>query len=547
MHARRPFRVKTLLILCVASLLLGACGGGSTGSTWFNLPSVTLRVGDDGDSIRTFGLNVGSLSAFGIKDIMDSLAASGTDTLEVRIGYNGIHVYANGQDLPYIHWDEDSAAALADVLNAVALQSGTAGADAHDLVNLLRFIGVGVRIQLTDSPAERWRGETSFTPENAPEEIVGPLDLSGVAFDGAGNMTLDGVDLGMLGLPPLLDAATLQMLSSLGAETLSVQVTPNTLDLALNGNALPSLAYDTESLAAGLELARALLADDPDTLGLVETLLPSLPAMDLTVQVSFTGEAVGGTTLGALHVDVSEAGELSVLGLPLGADLLPAATLAPLTDAGVHRLDLQINGSEIALAQNGQVMPTITLHENGRGLIAQIAGDPNVPNILALLDSLTASAPLELVLTLPGDTSDPAAASPLADLSFAPAELGELNRPVLRLPVTVDGGQLTSIGGLDPSALGMSDPIMLPLGPLADAGIDSLTVKTTTNRMDIMTDGQDALSLAYDEMALQGLLGLVSAMTGGPLGGNAAMETFIMDVLLEMVVVADAELTLDMP
>jgi len=44
----KPKILKIFLVALMASLVLGACGGGTTGSTWFNLPSIPVKIGADG-------------------------------------------------------------------------------------------------------------------------------------------------------------------------------------------------------------------------------------------------------------------------------------------------------------------------------------------------------------------------------------------------------------------------------------------------------------------------------------------------------------------
>ena len=40
----KPKILKIFLVALIASLLLGACYGGSTGRVWFNLPSLPIHL-----------------------------------------------------------------------------------------------------------------------------------------------------------------------------------------------------------------------------------------------------------------------------------------------------------------------------------------------------------------------------------------------------------------------------------------------------------------------------------------------------------------------
>ncbi len=545
MGTKLTYRTKLILLLCVAVLALGACGGRSTGKTWFNLPSIALHVGDDGDSVRALGLPVGTLTALGIKDIADGLVAGGIKSLEVRLGYNGIHVYVDDSELPYIHWDEESVSELARIVDQMNLGLP---ASADTLLSLVRRYGMGVRLALSDDrPDFRWSGETSFTPSEAPANIVGPINLGGLAFDSSGAISLDGMDLSMLGVPPVLDTHTLDLLSSMGAESLRITTTPNTLDFAINGKALPGLAYDAESLEAGMAFARVMLADDAATLSLVETYLPQLPTLDLTVEVSFTGTPVGSTQLGPLHVNVADDGSLSVLGLPLGSDLLSADALAPLTDAGINRLNVQIDGTGkgVALAGNGMVLPSIvSWNDAGLDLIDGLAGgNGTVPGVVTLLEILSADAPLDLVLTLPGSGGE-MGANPFDGHSFVTVDLGETNTPTLRLNIEVKNGAVVSISGFDLEAMGMTD-VALPdilLTMMADNGVSSLTLVTLPNQLDVQLDGQTALSIAYDVAAFDAVMGVL----GDSMTDQATLLEFVSAELLPLIVAANAAVVVNL-
>lgn len=535
-----------MVSLCLASLMLGACtGGGSTGTTWFNLPSVVVRVGNDGDSLRALGLTVGALSAFGVKEVTDRLVDGGVETLELRLGYNGIHVYVDGDELPYVYWDEESAAALAGLVDQLGVGLPVS---ADRLFAWVRRVGVGVRVSFTDgSPSYRWSRETNITPMDAPSDVIGPLHLGGIAFNDAGALALHGVDLAALGVPPLLDEDTRALLARLGVETVHLATTPNSLDIALNDTVvLPGLAYDERSLAAGVDFARLLLAEDPDTLELVETFLPRLPALALTVDLSFTGAPVGATQLVPLTVSVTEGGALNVLGLPVVGAELPADVLDTLQRADIQRLDVNFSGGSIALAANGTVLPTMALAASGLQVIDGLMdGGGLLPDAVALAETLAGAEPLSLTLTLPGDASDPAA-NPLAAHAVEPIVLEDGLIPFMRIDIEVEDGRVASIGGMNAALLGLGN-VTLPealLDLAADARMNSLALKTSANTMDVLADGQSLLALKYDEESLGAFLNLLPAITE-----DDSMDDFLAfaeSSLVPLFVGSDIELVLNL-
>lgn len=263
-----------------------------------------------------------------------------------------------------------------------------------------------------------------------------------------------------------------------------------------------------------MDFARLLLAEDPDTLELVTTFLPRLPALALTVELSFTGAPVGETQLVPLTASVAEDGALSVLGLPVVGAELPANVLDTLQRADIQRLDVNFSGESIALAANGTVLPTVAVEASGLQVLDGLMdGGGLLPDAVALAETLAGEEPLSLTLTLPGDASDPAV-NPLAAHAVEPIVLEEGLIPFMRLDIEVEEGRMASIGGMNAALLGL-DNVTLPealLDLAADAGINSLALKTSANTMDVLADGQSLLALQYDEESLGALLNLLPAI-----------------------------------
>lgn len=150
---------KIFVVALIASLVLGACGGGTSGSTWFNLPSVQVNIQPD-NTVNVFGFNLGAVLP---ATLIQQLSSANLGKLEVRAGYNGIHVYANGVDLPYLTWDADAVDTLQ---NIVRTMPGIPNANLiANLLPWLRTIGMGVAINLPGGgdAGPRWAGETAVT------------------------------------------------------------------------------------------------------------------------------------------------------------------------------------------------------------------------------------------------------------------------------------------------------------------------------------------------------------------------------------------------
>ncbi|MEZ4633856.1 MAG: hypothetical protein R2856_02560 [Caldilineaceae bacterium] len=114
-------------------------------------------------------------------------------------------------------------------------------------------------------------------------------------FDQSGGASIAGTPLSDLGVAFALPANVLQILQSINAEQVTINTTPTGIQLGLNGQPLPSLAYNGESLGRALGLAQPFVAGTPLESTLAD-LGPQLEGADIGVAVSFTSEPVGGIT-----------------------------------------------------------------------------------------------------------------------------------------------------------------------------------------------------------------------------------------------------------
>ncbi|MCB0158625.1 MAG: hypothetical protein KDD83_10885, partial [Caldilineaceae bacterium] len=101
----RPRILLIALIALATSVVLGACYGGDSGRVWFNLPSAKVHVADNGTA-RAFGYNLGAVVD---PALVGQLEAAGVNEAEARVGYDGIYVTMNGEELPFVSWDAASA------------------------------------------------------------------------------------------------------------------------------------------------------------------------------------------------------------------------------------------------------------------------------------------------------------------------------------------------------------------------------------------------------------------------------------------------------
>jgi len=538
----KPKILKIFVVALILSLMLAACGGDTTGSTWFNLPSIPVKVQENGN-VTVFGLAVMNNPA-----LLEQLRTASVQKLEVRIGYNGIHIYANGNDLPYISWDAESVDTLQDLLRrAPALAPGTAVS--NDLIAnslpILRQIGLGVSVidaSADTSALTRWRGETTATPEEA-ESVIGPFQLGGIAFDESGNLSIGGLSASALGMNgPLLDANTLGMLQSYGIENLQIQTEPNGINLSMNGRPLPSITYDSAALANVVPVVQGFAPELAPTL---ESALPMLQNAALDVAVSFTGEPVGELALSDLPVALNEDGTVSVFGVSAGSTpLVPADLMAQLQATGVQQLNVEIGQDGLFLAADGQTLPTITWTPENlamlSNIIAPLAGiDPAmIASGMAMIEQTGA---IKAAIALPGATPTTSE----INKTIATPDTAGVPVATIHADAVYSDGAIQSVGGL-PEGVVPGLPLALPpnvAGILGGLDADQVELATDAGKLNLLLDGETALTVNYDQPSLTAALDLAGPFLAGTPLENPAVRTLVQEQILPLVPAADLDVT----
>lgn len=531
---------KILVVVLIASLVLTACGGGTTGSTWFNVPSIPLRMGTDG-SVSVAGFSLGPVLPAAL---VQQLQGAGVDKLEVRIGYNGVQIYNNGTPLPYLSWNAESVATLQDLLKQMPnLPNGSTIAS---LLPWLRTIGAGLALKLSPAADQvpRWTGETTFAPEQ-PAATVGPFRLGGIAFDESGNLSIAGIPGSALGLSgPLLDANTLAMLQSFGLDKIQVKTDPNGIMLSMNDRPLPGLAFNTQSLEAVKPLVNAFA---PNLAPMLDTVLPLLPGLQVDAAVSFTGEPAGEMSLGTVPVVLNSDGSLSAFGVPLpGGAMVPADLMQKFQQAGVQKLDIDVGQEGLFLAANGQTLPTITWTPESltqlAGIIAPLAGlSPEMIN--GALNLISQTGGLKAVVAVGGGEATP---TEINRTLQTPSTEGA---PILRLNANVTNGAIQDIEGLGSlTDLGVG-PVALPPNVLQifdQLGASQVQVNTDPGQVNILLDGATALTLNWDQASLQSVLSLATPFLAGTPLEDPNVAKLVTEQILPLLPGADVDLTLNL-
>ncbi len=556
----RPKIVQIFVVALIISLVLGACGGGTTGKTWFNLPSVPVNVQADGTA-SVLGFNVGYIGL--APAMIQQMQAVPIQELEVRIGYNGVHVYANGEDLPYLKWDQASVETLQGVLPKLP-QLGANGQTIANALPWLRTIGLGVKLKLPvaaggsklDIP--NWNGETAITTAPAGEPTLGPITIGSLAFDPSGAASIEGVPVSVLeqalgaSIPLALPPDVLALIQGLGADSAQVKIQPNGIDLALGDKALPGVAWDGQRLDALGKYLPAFVAD-PALLGTINQALPLLKGADVTVAVSFTGEQSAATSLAPIEVTLTDDGSVQLFGIPVLPAAVPADVMSNLQAANVQQLAVSLQPTGLYLAANGQTLPTITWTDTSLDTVVQVAGVlmGNEQMLKSILDIALGIGP-NLKVNVPPAAGAAALEIPdNADFAISPTE-ADPQAPVVHLRLGVDAqGNVTQLGDFSAaeiSQLGVTLPA-LPLDSvnrLRDAGIKEVNIDTDPGVLHVLFDGNNILDLNYDQAALAETMQLAAPFATGTLLADPGLSDLLNNEIVPLFPAADINLTVSL-
>jgi hypothetical protein len=401
----------------------------------------------------------------------------------------------------------------------------------------------------------RWNGEESeITPATPEEYAIGPVTLGGLAFDDQGNASIQGVPASTLeqalGIPPIqLPPNVLALVQTLGVETFVVNVQPNGIDLTLNDQPLPGVAYDADTLAR-LQTYLPAFVQDPATLETLNQVIPLLPATQATVAVSFTGEQAAPTELPVVDLAIDGDGRLAVLNLPVGAQpVVPAEVLQNLQSANVQQLDVSLQPEGLFLAANGQPLPSVTWTEESLGTVAGLVGPMagmDAEGITSLMGIATGLGPQLRISVPPAAGSEPISPTENVTFTVQPVE-ADPQAATLRINLTVDDqGNIVGLGGFSAeelAALGISLPALPAdtVATLRSTGAQEVVLDTQPGMLTLRLDGADALNIAYDTASLNAALQVAMPFLGDSPLANPAVNQLVTQVLLPQLPTADVD------
>lgn len=333
MYSRRLALVFTFVLLL--SLALTGCSArpgqgelaanATSDQLVVDIPALTVEFNDAGEAMMgganlsqilpALGASLPAALSFTPEEIQ-KLTDAGVQSVFINVTPDAFNWYINGQPLPALDWDPETLGSLQEVVGIVGADNAdTLGAVVPLLGNMslgvaLKFPGADSAAPLVgavDEAAVKQASANAFNQALAglgiPPFAVGflqalpPLTIN-FAADGKAELT---------GLPPMLmgflppDALAglnqspeaLKPVTDLGIESISVKTSPETLNLAINGSALPPITWGSGEftnlieLGVGSGLLTKLTGADLSALEQLNQFLPILQNSKIDLTVNF--------------------------------------------------------------------------------------------------------------------------------------------------------------------------------------------------------------------------------------------------------------------
>jgi sulfur carrier protein ThiS len=268
------------------------------------MPTVTLprlNVAYDADGVPSlFGIKTTTLEALVGIDLsflnlppayVTWFTNSNLQHVEVEVHEQGVFLYANGNALPYLAWDEaslDATGTLLDATDMIQYDSIIRRA-----VPLVRRLGLDLVLHFpapagADAIAVRPREQVAMA-EAMPGEAEATVDV-GIQYTSQGLPSVMGLtsrDLLPLGINLTfleLNEPTVNFLGAANLKSVGLETRSDGIVLSVNGEALPHVAYSEAHLENLIDLYSQLYGETLFT-SFMKNLVPALQGTNVDVTV----------------------------------------------------------------------------------------------------------------------------------------------------------------------------------------------------------------------------------------------------------------------
>ncbi len=296
-------------LLLIAALVLGACGPAvptaveettESGQRFLlSLPRLTIDVDEEGKpnlggvSLDELGGVLGvQLPEFAVNPFyVDWMKNTNVQHMELVHTADGMHIYVNGEAMPYLAWDGEALANAGEVAGLFNLPFAQL---IGKLAPILQRTGLNIvlRFPTQEGAAPVAMRDPTVVPVAPPEEEVTPAMVAkaDIVFDENGVPSFAGLsaqDLLALGVAvPGLAPETLATLKQYGVEGMRIVTSSDGVRLFVNDKALPYLRWDGASLQGASNLYAQMNPDSP-YIELAKLFLPEMRNVDIDLAVKF--------------------------------------------------------------------------------------------------------------------------------------------------------------------------------------------------------------------------------------------------------------------
>jgi hypothetical protein len=316
-------RRVTVAWIIIAGLLLSACGtavlpqaesGAESGKALtIGLPRIVVTVDENGklgiegflsltqlDQLaNSLGLPLG-LSSFALPpEMVQRMMIGGIQHLEIRQTADKLVLLFNGKPMPSLSWKDGSIDSLSQLLSLGGPQASQTGQMLQKLIPLAERLGLSIALKFPTQPGAEPIPYASdevvmAQPEAATTDPSLSLNLE-VSYDEAGVPSF-------LGIPPeqiqalfggqrlrlALDPKIIEQAQANNIQHLELRSKGDGLWVYVNGNAVPPVRWDKQTLGNAIEVWVAMNPGlNPSVGNTVRTLAPYLSNADLSIMLHF--------------------------------------------------------------------------------------------------------------------------------------------------------------------------------------------------------------------------------------------------------------------
>lgn len=304
-------RKSLFLLLVVTVLVLSACGPAMTPSTssktqsgeTFMLAMGRLEIAFDKDGNPTvLGMKLSDVGKMIGQDLSfvrlePSYVTWMTNTniqhIEMRQTGDGLALLVNGKPMPHIAWNDDTLNRAMDL--AIVFAPGN-----ENLLNVIRKflpiisrLGLDVVLRFPLQPGAKTievaDPSVAMAKVNPSKDAASFILKFEVRYDQQGVpaiLGISGSDFAGTGLPLAIDGTVLKRLQSSNVQHVEFRTKPEGMFIYLNGEPLPSLAWDKQLLKSAAEVYAQMNPGSPVIPG-VNWLVPVLDSLDIGVMTRF--------------------------------------------------------------------------------------------------------------------------------------------------------------------------------------------------------------------------------------------------------------------